>query len=100
LSLILLLFKIFLNTNLFIAFHNILFISFLIHKIRPRLSGLPSYLLKGEIVTPNHYPPLGGKTKGQGWPFIISHTELPSLFYFTTNIQVISKRSYKWKWGK
>jgi hypothetical protein len=54
-------------------------------------------VLRGEIASPNHYRPLRGKTRGQGWHFITPQKELPSLAYFTTTIQVLSKRSYKEK---
>jgi hypothetical protein len=32
---------------------------------------------------------------GQGQHFIIPQKKLPSLIYFTTTIEIISKRSYK-----
>jgi hypothetical protein len=56
-------------------------------------------VLRGEIVALDHYCPLGGKIKGQGQHFITSQ-ELPSLIYFTTNIQIIRKKSYKEEWRK
>jgi hypothetical protein len=52
-------------------------------------------MLRGEIAAPDHYRPLGGKTKGQGWHLITSQKELPSLTYFTTTTQVMCKKSYK-----
>ncbi len=52
-------------------------------------------MLRGEIATLDHYHPLGGKTKGQGWHLINSQKELPSLTYFITATQIVSKKSYK-----
>jgi len=52
-------------------------------------------LLRGEIVAPNHYCPLGDKTKGTRSTLYYSTEELPSLAYFTTIIQIINKKSYK-----
>jgi len=57
-------------------------------------------MLRGEIVALNHYHSSRGKTRGQGWHLIISHKELPSFSYFIITIQVVSKRSYKWKWER
>jgi hypothetical protein len=56
-----------------------------------------SCMLKGEIVAPDHYRPLGDKTKRQGWHLITPQKELPSLTYFTTTTQVVNKKSYKEK---
>jgi hypothetical protein len=56
----------------------------------------------GEIVAPNHYCPLGGRTY-QGvrlTPCYSTNKRLPLLAYFTTTTQVINKMSYKWKWGR
>ncbi len=57
-------------------------------------------MLRGEIVAPNHYYPLGGKTRGQGQHLITPKEELPSPAYFTTTIQVVSKKSYKEEWRR
>jgi hypothetical protein len=54
-------------------------------------------MLRGEITALNHYHPPRGKTKGQGWHLITPQKELPSLAYFTTTTQVVSKKSYKEK---
>ncbi len=52
-------------------------------------------MLRGEIVAPNHYYPLGGNIRGQGQHLITPKEELPSPAYFITTIQVVSKKSYK-----
>ncbi len=52
-------------------------------------------MLRGEIAAPNHYCPIGGKTRGQGQHLIIPQKELPSAAYFTTTIQIVNKKSYK-----
>jgi hypothetical protein len=54
-------------------------------------------LLRGKIVALDHYHSPGGKTKGQGQHFNIPQKELPSLAYFTTTTQIVSKKSYKEK---
>jgi hypothetical protein len=51
-------------------------------------------VLRVKIATLDHYHPLGGKTKGQGWYLISPCKKLHSLSYFTTTIQVRNKRSY------
>jgi hypothetical protein len=57
--------------------------------------------VKGWNCSPQSIPLLqGGKTKGQDWHLITSCKKLPSFFDFTTHTQVISKRSYNWKWGR
>ncbi len=43
-------------------------------------------LLRGEIVAPNHYYPLGVRPRRQGQHLITPKTELLSLAYFTTTI--------------
>jgi hypothetical protein len=54
-------------------------------------------MLRGEIVAPNHYCPLGGMTRGtRSTPYYFSK-KLPSLVYVITIIQIVGKESYKEK---
>ncbi len=54
-------------------------------------------MLRGEIVALDHYCPLGGKTRGTRSTLYYSSKKLPSLAYFITIIQIVSKESYKEK---
>ncbi len=53
-------------------------------------------MLRGEFVIPNRHHPSRGKTKGTRLtPYYSKKNKLPSLAYFTTTIQLISKKSHK-----
>jgi hypothetical protein len=56
--------------------------------------------VKGWNCDLDHYCPLGGKTRGTRSMPYYSSKKIPSLAYFTIIIQIISKESYKEKWGK
>jgi len=54
------------------------------------------WVLRGEIVAPNHYHLLEGKIIGtRSMPYYSTKQNYPLLIYFTTTTHIVSKESYK-----